>query len=164
MAPLRVGILNRVFAVLGLISSSTRELWTSSYWPTIHDLNSSFNSYVTAGAADYNSNSVVTVYTCSSSGCGNWDAADASLGGDGPYAQTTLYYSGNPLRITSAYTEWNYNVSQPNRDHVARHEIGHGFGLGHVSCSPDSVMWGACSEPWPSSLQGHDTGDLDAMY
>jgi hypothetical protein len=136
--------------------------WTSSYWPTIHDLNSSYGSYVTAAAADYNSNTQATVYTCSSSGCGSWDSLDAGLGSEGPYARTTLYISGST--ITSALTEWNYNVSQPNRDHVARHEIGHGFGMDHVPCSPDAVMWGACSQPWPSSLQSHDIGHINDWY
>lgn len=36
--------------------------------------------------------------------------------------------------------QWITDVDQPNRDHVARHEIGHGLGLDeNYACSPASV-------------------------
>ncbi len=161
-----------LLAVGGLVTQVTIQAhFNNMKWitttPTIRDATADYGGSIRRAIADYNSNTDVTIYTCSNSGCENWIHIQDDYGPDDFYARNfRTYYIQNPPphNIVESETQWNEYWDSGNDDHVARHEIGHGLGFNHVECSTDSVMWPECPRPWPSSLESHDINDINGEY
>lgn len=60
------------------------------------------------------------------------------------------------------FNTYYYPFSNSQANWVARQELGHHFGLAHVSCTTSSVMNGASCPR--SALQPHDISDINALY
>ena len=73
--------------------------------------------------------------------------------------------------VRNATIQWNAEhgpFSRNAANHIARHEMGHSFGLAHFPCSgPDyawSVMLYGCNNGFPGALTGHDKRDVNNKY
>lgn len=78
------------------------------------------------------------------------------------------YCNEDDHKADFAYIYWNSYYGPYDSDaanYLARHEMGHAFGLDHVPCSESSsVMYTGCSGGLPTTLQSHDISDMNTEY
>ena len=162
--------------------------WDTTNNPVVTNYNTSYGSQISSANADFNSNTDLTVYSCGTP-CNytiqhindyvsdaDWAAAADSfhqgelcIPGTGNCNETTK-------KVTSGAVVWNtangpYTDSYAN--YIARHEMGHIFGLAHAPChaggnygggSYYSVMAISCPYDARDELEDHDIDDINDKY
>lgn len=105
------------------------------------------------GATGWDGGTVM--YNSTNQACSNWPSL--SISGN---CNTTN------KKATYGYIYFNtYYGSFYIPDYGTRHELGHAFGLGHVSCLVDSVMrGGACRPDVPTTLKSDELTQINAWY
>ena len=140
---------------------------------------SSYGVQISSATSDYNNNTDLSAQTSTSS-CtichaqGNWGMS-GWVARALPYSYRTIcvnaatgvptgYCNTTNHKVSLGHVQWNdyYGTSRPH--FIARHEMGHLFGLAHTNCSYSSVMQGVVCNPYPAALTGHDRADINAMY
>lgn len=161
--------------------------WNTNSTPMATNYNTFYTSPIASAATDYDSNTDLAVHWCISP-CnesiehrqqfvGNVDwtgAADSYSNGSQCYVDITCDEVSN--QVTYGHVIWNsaygpYTDSYAN--YLARHEMGHIFGLAHASChaggdygggSYYSVMAVLCPYGPVDELQDHDIDDINDKY
>lgn len=142
-----------------------------------------YGSYVSSAGINYNNNTDLHVDSCPDNGnCGRIVYLQGNYGATGWPAGTVAYDGLNPCvswpslspngncdagsrKADFAYVYANdYYGSWPYPDWIARHEMGHAFGLAHPSCSTWSVMMTGLCGSGPNSLTTHDISDINGWY
>lgn len=142
-------------------------VWSSSITPRVTDLNTDYESEIQSARRDFNDNTDLAVYRCSWVCNGNLRHSQADYGDVGWAARTRRH--GNP--VTHAYVDWNGHYSQDSftAHRLARHEMGHAFGLDHVPCGggpnePNIYSIMGCPESGVKVLHDHDIDDMNDKY
>ena len=141
------------------------------------------SAHVHSAADDYDDNTDLTVKRCSpDSECGNVIHYDGYYGPSEPVAwaspysysvkctndehELTGYCNETNHKVDFAYIYYNthYTYDDLLVAVLARHEMGHVWGLNHTPCSVASVMKpGTCQNQY-GNLQQHDKNDVNAKY
>jgi len=144
-----------------------------SVYPLVEDRTEDFDYYIDSAVQDYDDYTDLTVFQCADNGnCGILIHVQADYGDTGWYAKAHPYSNGvhcynNPgycnhsnHMVDFGYVEWNDHYGQlPQPGWIARHEMGHNFGLRHTldDCVTWSVMReGGCLPNVANSLTSHD--------
>ena len=146
--------------------------------PTVANSGTNYGAAIARAVTDFNRNTDLTVEHCTlpclarilhtehAYGHRRWIAAADS------YHYGVLCSPGSRCnetnqRVTEAFIRWNSSAGpfgSSTANSIARHEMGHAFGLSHPpSCSTWSVMQTACPNP-PSTLTRHDIADINNLY
>ena len=142
-------------------------VWSSSITPKVTDLNTDYETEIKSARRDYNDNTDLGVKWCDWPCNGNLRHTQGDFGDVGWAARAWRY--GNP--VTNATIEWNGHYSQSSftAHRLARHEMGHAFGLDHVPCGGGpyeddikSIM--GCPEAGKKVLHKHDINDMNDKY
>ena len=148
---------------------SPPERWDTSVTPNTTNVDTRYTSAIRSAANDYTSNTDLRVVYCASS-CSrsNIRHYESDFGRRNWAAR--VYTRGNP--ISSAIVQWNAHngrIDSFTAHRLARHELGHAFGLDHVPCgggpyetSPPSIM--GCPSNGVRDLHTHDIDDINAKY
>ena len=141
---------------------SPNRRWDTSNVPRVTDGNTGFGTYIRSAADDYTRNTDLAVRYCASPCTHNIYNYKANFGYTKWAAQIHRY--GNPVR--KARIEWNeyhapFTVKEKHR--LARHEMGHAFGLDHVPKSGPAAIMGDPKE-WSHVLHMHDKDDINVIY
>lgn len=141
--------------------------WDTSVTPNTTSVDTQYASAIRSAANDYTSNTDLRVDWCDAP-CGNIWHYEGDFG-RGNWA-ARVYTRGNP--ISSAIVRWNAHHGRFDSftaHRIARHELGHAFGLDHVPCgggpyetSPPSIM--GCPSNRVKDLHTHDIDDINAKY
>lgn len=149
--------------------------------PLVRNSNTNYGAQISRANADFNSNTDLTIFSCASASCSaNIIHYEGSYGAMSWVGYADTYSSGvkcdtNPGHCNTSSNPVNFAYIYWNSDHgpfddyaanyLARHETGHVFGLGHISCNGvDSVMRTGCRGGLPRQLTGHDIQDINGMY
>ena len=162
--------------------------WDTSNTPVVTNYNTSYGSEISSANADYNSNTDLTVYSCNTP-CSESIKHRQNYVSDADWAAAADSYSNGSLcndeidcnettnLVTNGRVTWNsahgpYSNSFAN--YLARHEMGHIFGLAHAPCQTGgdlgpgngylSVMAVSCPYTPPDTLQDHDISDINGKY
>ncbi len=162
--------------------------WDTSSSPLVTNYDTPHTTEIKSARADYNSNTDLTVnwchHPCSENilhiyqYVGNVDwAGGADSYSNGQQCQVDITCNETTKKVTSGVVVWNsahgpYTDSYAN--YLARHEMGHIFGLKHAPCMSGgdygggngylSVMTVSCTYDAPDTLQPHDKSDINSKY
>lgn len=159
----------------------------TSIQPKVANISTPYGSQITSAVNDFDSNTDLQVNECTwlcpakiYSVMYDWGDDDSAAAADS-YHDGELCVPGTSncnetdKKVNSAYINWNSRIpTMPPgyANYVARHEMGHIFGLRHVDCvtaepNPEafySVMNVRCSYSVYEVLQSHDTLDINGKY
>lgn len=162
--------------------------WDTSSNPIVTNYNTSYGSQISRANADFNSNTDLTVYSCNTpcnetithingyESDADWAAAADSYHEGELCVPSTGNCNETTKKVTSGVVVWNtangpYSDSYAN--YLARHEMGHIFGLKHAPChtggdngegSYYSVMAISCPYDAKDELQDHDIDVINDKY
>ena len=159
--------------------------WDTSSAPIVTNYNTSYGSEISSANADFNSNTDLTVYSCNTP-CAESVKHEQKFVGNVDWAAVAKAYRNGyecgdcnetSKKVTYGKVIWNsaggpYTPSYAN--YLARHEMGHVFGLDHAPCQTGgdyggnngylNVMAVKCPYDAPDTLQDHDISDINAKY
>ncbi len=137
--------------------------WDTSVTAKTSNGATAFATYLSSAANDYTSNTDLDVDYCNEPCTENISNIMVNRGSNGLSAQA--FWTGNPAY--EGRVEWNSHYasgwSSRTKHLLARHELGHIFGLDHVpGNSPASVMGQAREHK--HTLHTHDKDDINVKY
>ena len=143
--------------------------WDTSITPNTTSVDTWYAWEIRSAARDFTSNTDLAVEYCSSSCSGsNIRHYENDHGMTGWHAR--VLFHGNTIRY--ATVQWNAHsgrIDSFTAHRLARHEMGHAFGLDHVPCgggpyetSPPSIM--GCPSSGVRDLHTHDIQDMNKKY
>lgn len=142
--------------------------WDTSITPNTTSVDTRYASEILSASSDYTSNTDLRVNWCIAP-CGNIRHYENDFG-RGNWSARVRRTIGNPIR--SATIQWNAHhgrIDSFTAHRIARHELGHVFGLDHVPCgggpyetSPPSIM--GCPSSGVRDLHTHDIDDINDKY
>ena len=135
--------------------------------PKTANVDTSYAAPIRGAAHDYNTNTDLTVEHC------DWPCSanieHRSVRGRTKEWSARARRNANP--VTEGTVEWNSRVrnSAFTAHRLARHEMGHIFGLDHVECGggprePDIKSIMGCPEDGKKILHAHDISDMNKKY
>ena len=142
------------------------ERWDTSITPVTTNVDTRYASAIRSAAGDYTSNTDLRVDYCASSCSGSniWHYENDF--GRNTWAARVMR-RGNPT--SSAIIQWdahNGRFDEFTANRLARHELGHAFGLDHVPCkgptAAPAIM--GCPTNGVSDLHDHDIDDINDKY
>lgn len=155
--------------------------WYSIY-VDVQNINSSYDAHIRSAIDDYFQHTDVwTWYVTGKSGHEVVNFTQGNYGAVGWAGKVDTYRPDGVACFTSGSTNGNCNTTDRkpdlgyitlNSDHpdlsrwtatITRQELGHALGMNHTDCSISSVMRAGCST-YPSTLQPHDTGEVNSWY
>lgn len=160
--------------------------WDTSSRPVVSNYTTPYGAAIASAVNDYHLNTDLSTNTCNSP-ClesvrhtqvlvGNVDwAADADSYSNGLKCQVSITCNETTNKVNYGIVVWNSShgpYTDGFANYLARHEMGHIFGLAHVNCvTPEyqsagfySVMGVYCPYAVRSVLQTHDIQDINAKY
>jgi hypothetical protein len=154
-------------------SSAIVENRTSSYSVAVSDAANSYHNYTDLTVSQSTSGSNI-IYLQGNYGAGMSNAvaiANSYYGGSwhacaNADGSLTGACNTSDKKASHAYIYFNdYHGTFPLPQWGTRHEMGHVFGLGHVSCATDSVMKdGSCYPNVPTTLRTDEINQINAWY
>lgn len=158
--------------------------WDTSSTATMTNINTSYTQQIVNARNDYHINTDLAVGWCAFPCQANiyhesvqrsmhaWAGAADSYSNGQLCDPSRGNCNESSKKVNLAYIRWNSHYGpQPNdyANYIARHEMGHVFGLRHVPCEAGSsghksVMGVNCSYSAPTRLQSHDISDIDSKY
>lgn len=160
--------------------------WDTSSRPVVSNYTTPYGAAIASAVDDYHRNTDLSLNTCNSPcresvrhtqvSVGNVDWAGlADSYSNGLKCLVSITCNETTNKVTYGIAVWN-SAHGPYTDgfanYLARHEMGHIFGLAHVTCvTPEyqsagfySVMGVHCPYDALSVLQTHDIQDINAKY
>lgn len=153
--------------------------WDGDVTPEVADYNTQYGQQALSARDDYDSNTDLDVDWCEYPCSANIIHYEANMGPTQWTAEARVYSGSTscfPISYCNesdheadfAYIYWNSYYGPYDSDaanYLARHEMGHVFGLNHVACSESSsVMYTGCTSGLPTTLQSHDISDVNSEY
>ena len=160
--------------------------WDTSSAIIVSNYSTRYGTQITGAVNDYNSNTDLAVNSCNTpcnesirhiqKRVGNVDwAAGADSYSNGSQCNVDITCNETSNKVTYGRVVWNSasgTYSNSYAKAIARHEMGHIFGLAHVNCVTAeidvaafySVMNILCSYPAPGFLRRHDIRDINGKY
>lgn len=176
-------------AVLPVSAHNIGWVW-NTYYTNVENRTSKYGTYVSNSVSNYYNSTNISPTLVSSGGNlvhldtydtrGSWWAGTVPYSGGTkcvsfPDLVSTGYCNSSDHKVDFTYIYWNsYNIpstaSSTNLNFVARHEMGHSYGLAHISeggcvATPSSVMqkFVNCAAS-TSALTSHDVSDINGLY
>ena len=162
--------------------------WDTSNIPVVSNYNTPYSGAINSAVSNYDSNTDLTVISCIQP-CSESVLHVAQYAGDADWAAAADSYHKGELcvpgtgncnettkKVTSGVVVWNSKhgqFSDSYANYIARHEMGHIFGLKHAPCQTGgdyggvtykSVMAVSCPYDAPDTLQDHDISDINGKY
>ena len=161
--------------------------WNTSNHPLVSNFNTPYNDEIQSTVDDYDSNTDLSVDSCNQPcsesilhilqyvGSADWAAAADSYS-NGQQCNVDITCNETTNKVTSGVVVWNSahgTYSESYANYLARHEMGHIFGLAHAPCHTEgdygggayySVLAISCPYAAKDELQDHDIDDINDKY
>ena len=137
--------------------------WDTGVTPLTSNGTTVLGTFLSSAASDCTSNTDLDVDYCNEPCTENIRNIMVNRGANGLSAQA--YWSGNPAY--AGRVEWNSHYaggwSSRTKHLLARHELGHIFGLDHINASSPASVMGEARQHM-HTLHTHDKDDMNVKY